>query len=99
MNIPYDPNSPFHKAVRAHMEATSTPVELGWEILRKAKASSNAHFTDKELFMAGAGYMFDAIITAMTPGDEPTEQDLALLSKFHAELLVFHEHFNRKLKL
>lgn len=87
----------FHAAVRANMQATSTPVALGWEILRKARVVSGAHLTEKELFMAGAGYIFDAMAHYLSSDSEPTADDIEFLEKIHSELKLFHAHFNSKL--
>lgn len=85
-------------AVRQAIARTETPLALGWDVLRKARRDSGAHLTDKELFFAGAGYLFDAIAHSLTSGDEPTEEDIQLLAKIHKELFEFHVHFNTKLE-
>lgn len=91
-----DPN--IDAKIRFMMRMAEEPLAMGWEALRKARADTHAHLTDKELFFAGAGYIFDAIVRGMTPGDQPTEQDMQMLEKIHKELATFHVHFNRKLQ-
>lgn len=88
----------FGQAVREVMQATETPLELGWNILRKERQRQGVHLTDKELFLAGAGYLFDAMVYMLDPAKEPTDQDMALMQKIHDELSKFNEHFNTKFK-
>lgn len=88
----------FNAAVRGAMLAASEPIALGWDLLRKERTATGIHITEKEIFLSGAGYMFDAIIHSLTEGAEPNPVDLHLMEKFHAELSMFHEHFNKKLR-
>lgn len=94
-------NSPeFARAVRKVLLTAEAPLNLGWDLLRRERTRQHVHLTDKELFLAGAGFLFDAIVYMLDPvkGQEPTAQDLAMISKIHDELMRFHEHFNSKFK-
>lgn len=94
-----DHNSPeFFTAIRQVLQTRESPLDFGWDLLNKERRRQHVHLTDKELFLAGAGFLFDAIIHALDPADEPTEQDLAMLTKIHDELMRFHKHFNTKFK-
>lgn len=84
-------------AILQAMRTTDEPIALGWDILRKARAQSRAHLTEKEIFIAGAGFLFDALVHAFSDGKEPSPEDLVVATKVHNELMAFHEHFNRKL--
>lgn len=87
-------------AVRQILKETDTPIAVGWDVLNKARKAQHVHLTDKEIFLAGAGYMFDALVHALDPRkEEATEEDLALVTKMHEELCQFQTHFNKKFPL
>jgi biotin synthase-like enzyme len=44
----------------------------------------------KVCFMAGAAELFSCIMTALDPGGEPTEADMAMMDSINAELEAFH---------
>lgn len=82
--------------IREIMQHTDEIIDAGWKALRLARQKQGVHLTEKEIFFSGAGYLFDAIIHAMSPESEPTPEDMELMTKLHAELTKFHEGFNRK---
>lgn len=73
-------------------------IAMGWLILRRLRQQSGAHLTDKELFFAGASYLFDALMAFLDKDFEPTEDDLMLMAKLADELTKFTAHFNSKVK-
>lgn len=85
--------------IRSKFEGVDDVIELGWNTLNSFRRRQHVHITDKELFFAGAGFLFDAIVTAMTKDREPTPADLELCSKIQYELVQFNQHFNLKFKL
>lgn len=91
-------NERMSESIRKIIQESEEPLALGWSVLRKARNANHAHLTEKEIFMAGAGFLFDALIHAFVKDEEPTAEDLALITKFHQELTEFHHHFNLKLK-
>lgn len=84
--------------LRTLLHSTEEVIELGWNMLAKARKQANVHVSDKELFFSGAGFLFEAVMNAMMPGTEPTEKDLEVCAKIHQEILKFNQHFNLKFR-
>jgi hypothetical protein len=65
-------------------------IEAGWIGLRLAALPLDAPKCQidemRNAFMAGAQYLFSAIMTILDPGDEPTEKDLDRMSLIQDEL-------------
>lgn len=72
-------------------------INDGWKALSAARRTSGVYLAEKEIFFAGASFLFDAVMHAMSPDKEPTEADLAVMDKLHRELQQFNSGFNSKI--
>jgi len=75
-------------------------IEAGWIGLRLAAVPDNASAMQLEemrnAFFAGAQHLFASIMSAMDPGEEPTEDDMRRMGCIQDELDDFIEKFELK---
>lgn len=82
--------------MRALLQNHDTIVEIGWRNLLTARRQSGVFLSEKEIFFAGASFLFEAVISALDPDIEPTENDTAVMTKLYQELQAFNAGFNAK---
>lgn len=85
------------KLVRDMLLNTEEIVAAGYKSLRHARNQRGVYISEKEMFFAGAAFMLDAIFNAMSPGEEPQQEDLDVLTKLHKEMETFNAGFNHKM--
>lgn len=64
-------------------------LEAGWQIYRLLCLKLPPHVAGddlREAFMAGAEHIFSSILTAMDPGEEPTDDDMLRMDRLNDEL-------------
>lgn len=88
--FPTDPK--IQKLVRECDEV----VDAGWDALRKTRKATGIYLNDKEIFFAGAAFLFDAVMNSVSADTEPTAADLLIMDKLHRELQCFNAEFNFK---
>lgn len=70
-------------------------IEKGWESYRDQvipKSAGDVQRAETEqAFYCGATYLFDSIMTILSPGAEPTEQDLQAMESIMFELAAWRE--------
>lgn len=75
-------------------------VEGGWQMFRLIALAPDAPTSEqdrcKEAFFSGAQHLFGAIMSALEPGDEPTDPDLRRMDQIHLELEVFGNQLRLK---
>lgn len=72
-------------------------IEHGWKALVFARKSKHVHIIEKEIFFAGAAFMFDVMLNSMSQEREPTSEDIAVLEKIRYELDRFNTGFTAKI--
>lgn len=68
---------------------TGKPVEAGWQIYRLFFLKLPFHepsYDLQEAFFVGAEYTFNSMISALDPGEEPTEDDMRRMELLKAEI-------------
>lgn len=91
-------DSQINADLRRLLYSSEEVIALGWTALQKARKSAprTVHLSDKELYFAGAAFLFEAIMRVMTEEREPTTEDLVVCSKIQTEIVKFNSHFNLK---
>ena len=76
------------------------PIAKGWESYRRmvvpADAPPNQVEETRKAFFAGASILFEALMLALDPGDEPTEADLHTMADIQAEIDEFGQNLDRE---
>ncbi len=70
-------------------------IEAGWQSYLEQVVPKDAGETQRRetelAFYAGAKHLFDAVLTVLDPGSEPTEQDLRVMESIMVELSTWRE--------
>jgi hypothetical protein len=68
-------------------------IEGGWRayehLVLPPDASDTQRAETRKAWFLGAEHIFSTIMMVMDPGEEPSDRDLARMSKLHAELEAF----------
>jgi len=77
-------------------------IEAGFAGLRSACIPADAPEAQVQemrmAFFAGAEHLFGSILSVLEPGQEPTENDLQLMTNISAELDAFAQTFKARLR-
>ena len=73
----------------------------GWQSYRRTVGELKGGFRGdekelKEAYFAGAAVLFEALMTSLDPGKEPTEHDLRRMDLIHKELSEFGRELDKK---
>lgn len=70
-------------------------VKVGFNVLEDEALKRGVSLSQEEIFFAGAGYLFALTFMMLEEGQEPTDQDMELITQLYSEL----EEFDQKLRL
>lgn len=93
----FDPK--IAKAIEADLISKGKIVEGGWISLKMMAYNHLNPVLAEEfrtVFFAGACHAFFTMLSMMTEGDEPTDEDVNRMSKLHQELETFYLAFKLK---
>lgn len=75
------------------MAAVKGFVEEGWESYRERvvpKSAGEAQVTEtRRAFYAGSAFLLAQVMLRLGPGEDTTDEDLAMLDGIHEELVAF----------
>jgi hypothetical protein len=68
-------------------------IAEGWEQFREQVVPPNASSVQvdetQKAFYAGASFLLSQVMLRLDPGNDPTDEDLAMLDGIHEELVAF----------
>lgn len=71
----------------------NTPIARGWKSYRRLVVPADASETQvaetRQAFFSGAAILFESIMLALDPGEDPTDADLSMMENIQAELDAF----------
>jgi len=76
------------------------PIKAGWDSYRKTVMPQDAPDIQirecRQAFYAGASILFQGLMTALDPGEEPTDADLQRMADIQNELDAFGQEIDRR---
>lgn len=76
------------------------PIESGWQSYRHMVLPADAPEVQvkecQQAFYAGAAILFQGLMTALDPGNEPTDRDMLRMANIQAELDEFGQQLDRR---
>lgn len=79
---------------------TKKAIEAGWNSYRELvlpKDAPDIQISEcRQAFYAGAAILFEGLMKALDPGDEPTDADMQRMADIQAELDAFGHEIDRR---
>lgn len=94
------PTSKLLKKLNDELVDRGLIIEAGWQGFNLVIMNSGDRVPQKgdlrNAFFAGARHLFDAVMTMLDPGQEPTSKDLERMDSISSELDYFLEEFKKR---
>lgn len=82
------------------MTTQTKPIEAGWQSYRSTVLPQDASEIQirecRQAFYAGAAILFEGLMNALDPGDDPTEADLGRMAAIQNELDAFGQEIDKR---
>lgn len=100
MKISKEEQKQFIDLLTKKAMANGEGVLLGWLSFQKFVIPPSApevqHREMRKAFYAGAQHLFASILTILSPGADPTEEDLRYMDGLHKELQAFVDEMKKE---